>query len=43
MLFTLDEVYNDGDGDDTDSNFTHNTIGTLYSRLLYCAKLSHNL
>jgi hypothetical protein len=43
MIFTLDKVYYDGDGDDTDDNVMHNIIGTLYLRLLYCAKLSHNL
>jgi hypothetical protein len=42
VIFTLDEVYYDGDGDDTDDNVMHNIIGTLYSRLLYCAKLCHN-
>jgi hypothetical protein len=43
MIFTLDEVYYDGDGDDTDDNVKHHIIGTLNSRLLYCANLSHNL
>ena len=43
IIFTLDEVYYSGDGDDTDNNLMHNINGTLYSRLLYCDNLSHNL
>jgi len=43
MIFPLEDVSYDGDGDDIDDNVMHNIIGTLYSRLPYCANLSHNL
>ena len=43
MIFPLEDVYYDGDGDNIDDNVMHNIIGTLYSRLPYCANLSHNL
>jgi len=43
MIFTLDKVYYDGDGDDADDNVAHNIIGTIYSRLPCYDNLSHNL
>jgi len=36
MIFILDKVYYDGDGDDTDNDVMHNVIGTIFKATLLC-------